>query len=661
MIALRKKNVLIKTSGKLFIPVVFLCCCVVFGSCNTPVEYKNPFDPSIQIDPPSDLVIDSMSETSVTLSWKNNFNVSSQEQLSKIRTVIFYAYQPFYGYNNNIYNIEYIFIPVDTVSGSIHTATINRVFEPSTFHAFAVYTLAGKDTSLYSNVVTTTNYTGSLSPSSLNATYVNAASCKLQWQDNSTSERSFVIERKNSGDTSFTRIAQVPANTTTFVDTTIRYHGDTVYYRVYADFGNGLLSPSCNAYEYVPLVAPTLSNSLVSKNLYVSLFWKNNVTYGDGFIIERAQKGSNFNEIQRISISDTAYIDQSPDTTIEYIYRVKLFAGTHVSDPSNSIDLVFGPKATLNNTYSGDYGTMSASPDHSLIALTGDMNGTITIMNSSTMQTVKQFQNSDIVASSVDISSDNQFVAAGFTDNTNNTGMIKIWRLSDGSLYKGWNRPNPVSSVRFSPDGLFIAADGDTGKTINFDVNDGLYLPGSMSIIDIKTDTVVHTLSGNKIVFAPNQLKVASIGSGQVLVWSLPDGSPWSTFSYTFFSQTSSPTQMKFFNSGIQVAIAIQNFILLWNIQQNSSTSIQFTEHPVDNFSSIIQDIDLSSDNNYMCIYSARFLYIKNMVSWTNISALNIGSGINALLYLSNNRIIAAGYRGINDFYLTKQWTTPVP
>jgi len=57
------------------------------------------------------------------------------------------------------------------------------------------------------------------------------AQLTLSWQDNSTNENNFGVERKTGTSGTYAQIALVSANTTSYVDTSVT-HGVTYCYRV---------------------------------------------------------------------------------------------------------------------------------------------------------------------------------------------------------------------------------------------------------------------------------------------------------------------------------------------------------------------------------------------------------------------------------------------
>jgi len=83
-------------------------------------------------------------------------------------------------------------------------------------------------------------------PSNLTATATSCSQVNLSWRDNSNDETGFKIERKNGASGSWSQIATVGANTTTYTDFGLT-GGATYYYRVSAT--SAFIPPSSSKYK----------------------------------------------------------------------------------------------------------------------------------------------------------------------------------------------------------------------------------------------------------------------------------------------------------------------------------------------------------------------------------------------------------------------------
>ena len=181
-------------------------------------------------------------------------------------------------------------------------------------------------------------------PTSLNAATVSASRIDLTWTDNASNESGFRIERcTGSGCSSFTQIAEVGANVTSFSNTSLA--ANTTYtYRVRAFNGAGnsgysnTAAATTNASAPQPPAAPSgLSASAAGGN--VNLAWTDNSNNEDGFRIERCQGFfcSNFSQIAQVGAGITSYTDTSVSGGFNlYSYRVRAFNAAGNSGYSNT-------------------------------------------------------------------------------------------------------------------------------------------------------------------------------------------------------------------------------------------------------------------------------------------------------------------------------------
>jgi uncharacterized protein len=163
---------------------------------------------------PTGLTFSGLTQNSVTLSWTDN---AQNEE----------------GYRIERRTAGGSYTQVATVDKNVTTYT-NTGLSSSTTYYYRVraYNLTGN--SSYSNEITfTTMVAGApVNPTTLTATALSNTSIQLAWKDNATNETGFKIERKPVGG-SFTQIATVSSNATTFIDTGLSA-ATTYTYRVRA-------------------------------------------------------------------------------------------------------------------------------------------------------------------------------------------------------------------------------------------------------------------------------------------------------------------------------------------------------------------------------------------------------------------------------------------
>ena len=178
-------------------------------------------------------------------------------------------------------------------------------------------------------------------PSNLTATATSCNNVNLSWSDNSNNESGFKIERKESGST-YSEIATVPANTTTYADTTVQAQ-KTYYYRVraYNAYGNSsytnevnVTTPACGT---IPNKPTNLSASALSTT-EIKLTWSDNSDNEDGFKLERKEEDGTYAEIKTLSANTISYTDTGLKPNTKYYYRIRAYNSVGYSDYSNEVN-----------------------------------------------------------------------------------------------------------------------------------------------------------------------------------------------------------------------------------------------------------------------------------------------------------------------------------
>lgn len=175
----------------------------------------------------------------------------------------------------------------------------------------------------------------------------------LTWQDKSTNEDSFRIERKLGAGGTFLQIAILAKNTTSFTDSAL--NAVTQYfYRVRASNlgGHSAYSNQATATTLVkPPAAPSNLTGTTASQTQINLAWTDNANDEDGFKIERKTGSGAFTEIASVAPNVKTYQDNGLSQDIEYVYRVRAFnAGGNggYSNEVNAITLPNPPKAPVS-------------------------------------------------------------------------------------------------------------------------------------------------------------------------------------------------------------------------------------------------------------------------------------------------------------------------
>lgn len=185
-------------------------------------------------------------------------------------------------------------------------------------------------------------------PTELSATAISSSEINLAWNDNSTDELGFKIERKLHSSESWKEIAQTNANTTTYKDTNL--DSDTTYdYRIraynnygYSDYSNVASATTSAAIPQAPtnLAATALSST------QIKLTWQDNSTNELGFKIERKTGSSgSWIVVKQLGFNVTEYTDEGLTPETSYYYRVVAYnsAGNSPSDEVQVMTLLVAP------------------------------------------------------------------------------------------------------------------------------------------------------------------------------------------------------------------------------------------------------------------------------------------------------------------------------
>jgi titin len=175
-------------------------------------------------------------------------------------------------------------------------------------------------------------------PGNLTATTVSNTQINLAWQDNSTNEDSFRIERKSGAAGAFALVTKLGANVTNYSDNKLK--GNTAYfYRVRALNGGGQSSYSNEATAKTlpnPPAAPSHLTAVTLSKSQITLMWQDNATNEDSFKIERKMGAAgSYAQIAKAGANATKYADAGLEQNTQYFYRVHAYNAGGYSNYTN--------------------------------------------------------------------------------------------------------------------------------------------------------------------------------------------------------------------------------------------------------------------------------------------------------------------------------------
>ncbi|MEG0775428.1 hypothetical protein [Clostridium sp.] len=169
---------------------------------------------------------------------------------------------------------------------------------------------------------------------------------ELKWNDSSTNETSFTIQRSITGTDPWTSLDTVSANTTSYTDV-IGNTSNIYYYRVFASNTVGdtetpgfptLTVDSSFSNVVRASVPPAAPSNLIAIPLgrsLVILTWLDNSNSETGFIIERSDNGNPYTVIKTVGPQSFIYFDLNVRSRNSYSYRVAAFNNEGRSAYSN--------------------------------------------------------------------------------------------------------------------------------------------------------------------------------------------------------------------------------------------------------------------------------------------------------------------------------------
>ncbi len=169
-------------------------------------------------------------------------------------------------------------------------------------------------------------------PTNLTATMASSKQINLAWTDNATNEANYYVERSPNGSSSWTVVATLGANITSYQNTGLTQN-TRYYYRVRCKAGSTYSSYSNTANATTAtLAAPTALTASVASSSQINLSWTDNTAYESNYYVERSPNGSSsWTVIATLGANVTVYSNTGLTVGTAYYYRARAYDGKNYS------------------------------------------------------------------------------------------------------------------------------------------------------------------------------------------------------------------------------------------------------------------------------------------------------------------------------------------
>lgn len=239
------------------------------------------------------------------------------------------------------------------------TSYTNTGLSSATTYYYRVQAINSGGSSPWSNIASATTLSSPpAAPSNLTATASGTSTINLSWNDNSSDETSFNLERSLNSSTGFVTIATLSMNTTSYSNTGLN-SSTTYYYRIQAVNATGASTWSniANATTAAagPPAAPSNLVATASGCNTIVLNWTDNSSNENNFILQRALSlNGNYTTIASLAANTTTYTNSGLINGKRYYYRVRATNAAGNSSWSNKASAVASCSKLAETEFSFD-------------------------------------------------------------------------------------------------------------------------------------------------------------------------------------------------------------------------------------------------------------------------------------------------------------------
>ncbi len=296
-----------------------------------PSDYSNEADAkTLPLPPaaPGNLTAATAGSNKIVLAWADNANNETGFKIERKNGTA--AYAEFAAVGANIKS----FTDVDLIATTKY------------FYRVRAYNAGGH--SAFSNEASATTLPNPPTAPNNLAAAAGQRQIKLAWIDNANDESGFKIERKKGAAGTYGQIANIGANKTAFVDSSLSGNTEYLYrVRAYNAGGHSGYSNEADATALPnPPAPPGSLAATAASNSRIDLAWADNASNEVGFKIERKNGAAGiYAQIATVGANMKSYSNTGLSPNTNYFYRVRAYnAGGH-SDYSNEANAKTLPSA----------------------------------------------------------------------------------------------------------------------------------------------------------------------------------------------------------------------------------------------------------------------------------------------------------------------------